>query len=351
MASDLLIIGQGLAGTMVAWEAHWQGLQVTIIDPDPADSASKVAAGIVNPITSKRLSKSWDFDRLFPVAELFYQRTAKELGVAHYRRLPILRCLDEEVSTNAWEKKREREDFRQLWTDDARANQPVDENFFRRPGIHFATASSGVLATEEFLQASRRFFSKHHQVVAEEVDIDSLTPGDTGVEYWGLSAKQAVLCQGWQGTSNRFFDWVPLRRARGEVAEFELPGCDEDRVVNRGKWLLPKGGGRFLAGSTYDWATTHSDPTDAGLEEIRCGLGKILAKPCPDILRHRAGVRPVIQGSRLLCGRHPGHPSIAFLNGLGSKGVLNAPLHAAALVSHLVHGTAIDDAVDLQGNT
>ena len=64
----------------------------------------------------------------------------------------------------------------------------------------------------------------------------------------------------------------------------------------------------------------------------------------------KTAVRPIIQGRKALIGRHPGHPQVAFFNGLGSKGVLRAPWIAQHLLGHLIDSLPIEPALDLSEN-
>lgn len=51
----VLIIGQGIAGSCLAWELKRRGADFTIADRPIAETASRVAAGLVNPLTGPRL--------------------------------------------------------------------------------------------------------------------------------------------------------------------------------------------------------------------------------------------------------------------------------------------------------
>ena len=56
---DFIVVGQGIAGTLMAWNLHLAGKKVLIIDDHHSGSSSLVAAGIVNPITGKNYVTSW----------------------------------------------------------------------------------------------------------------------------------------------------------------------------------------------------------------------------------------------------------------------------------------------------
>jgi glycine/D-amino acid oxidase-like deaminating enzyme len=58
-ASRSLIVGAGLAGTLMAWELEKRGVEFEVWD-NGASSASKVAAGMYNPLSFKRLVEVWN---------------------------------------------------------------------------------------------------------------------------------------------------------------------------------------------------------------------------------------------------------------------------------------------------
>ncbi|HBA65740.1 MAG TPA: FAD-dependent oxidoreductase, partial [Methylococcaceae bacterium] len=57
MDIDFLIVGQGLAGSLLAFELIQRNAQVMVVD-DGRENASEVAAGLINPVTGIRLVKS-----------------------------------------------------------------------------------------------------------------------------------------------------------------------------------------------------------------------------------------------------------------------------------------------------
>ncbi|MBS1662348.1 MAG: FAD-dependent monooxygenase, partial [Bacteroidetes bacterium] len=56
---DVLIIGQGICGTFLAHELERAGLSYLLIDEVRPFSASRVAAGLINPVTGRRLVTTW----------------------------------------------------------------------------------------------------------------------------------------------------------------------------------------------------------------------------------------------------------------------------------------------------
>ncbi|MFL5729557.1 MAG: FAD-binding protein, partial [Cytophagaceae bacterium] len=77
---DYIIVGQGLAGTVLSYLLQKNGKKILVAEDESPDSASSVAAGIYNPITGKRMVKTWKAGDLFPVLEDFYSGMEKDLN-------------------------------------------------------------------------------------------------------------------------------------------------------------------------------------------------------------------------------------------------------------------------------
>ena len=59
---EVLIVGQGLAGSLLALELEKRGRKIHVVDNNPSTSSSKVAAGLYNPITGRKMTKTWMAD-------------------------------------------------------------------------------------------------------------------------------------------------------------------------------------------------------------------------------------------------------------------------------------------------
>src|SRR5215203_7203668 len=72
MQVDYLIIGQGICGTMLSWFLHKEGKSFLVIDDNNENSSSKIAAGIINPVTGRRYVTTWMIDDLLSFAQQSY---------------------------------------------------------------------------------------------------------------------------------------------------------------------------------------------------------------------------------------------------------------------------------------
>src|SRR5436190_1596500 len=104
---DFVIVGQGLAGTTLAWQLRRRGQRVLVIDHEGGGSASRIAAGLVTPVTGKRLAKSWRWDELFPAAVTFYRSLEAEIGGAFFHQRPAVRLFADEAERDEFERRAE----------------------------------------------------------------------------------------------------------------------------------------------------------------------------------------------------------------------------------------------------
>ena len=331
MGEGFTIAGGGLAGCTLAWALRERGCQVCVVDRGDEGSATRVAAGLVTPITGPNWSKSWRFEELWPAALAFYRAVEESVGRGLFHELPMLRLLDSEEQVAKWSRRLETPGYAEcLAAEELQAGEDLYSEF---GGVTLGRA--GYLDTGSFIEATKA-------ELGEDWRVGELAgPAGDGV---------TVFCEGLAAAGNPLFDWVPFRPAKGEVLTVAVPGLAEDRIVNRGGvWLLPIGGGRFRAGATYDWGAVDCQPTAGGRSTIEARLGRLLRVPF-EVLEHRAGVRPVVRASKLLCGLHPARDDVGFFNGLGSKGVLTAPLFAEQFAAFLCGEGQIDPEVDLRKN-
>ena len=65
MDVDFIIVGQGIAGTVLADHLMAVGKNVLVFDEPSLSNSSRVAGGLYNPITGRKMVKTWLADELF----------------------------------------------------------------------------------------------------------------------------------------------------------------------------------------------------------------------------------------------------------------------------------------------
>lgn len=349
MTPRILIIGGGLAGMALAWRLHERGVPFLIVDRDEPLTSSKVAAGLVAPITGLRLTLNWRYDTLYPEAMKFYRDKESQLGARFYHQVPIVQLLRDEKAVMQWQKRREQPEV-QPYLNASAPESLVNEAIFANPHGGFEQQHSGWLDTAAFLAASQRYFESLGCWQREEFSLERSDGSDGSLVWNGQTFTRAVFCIGWEAARHPWFDWVPFRSARGTVLQVTADTGGETRIINNGSWLLPRGDSTLRVGPTYefDFDQPHT-PEPEAVAGLQTKLQSLLKRPY-QITDSQTGVRPIIQHRQALIGRHPARPQIAFMNGLGSKGVLRAPWLARQLMEHLLDGKPIESELDLAGN-
>ncbi|MFO0937346.1 MAG: FAD-dependent oxidoreductase [Gemmataceae bacterium] len=320
----IVLIGAGLAGSTLAWQLHFRGVQPLLYDRNDPSTASRVAAGLLTPITGKRMAISWNFDRLWPDAVAFYRRVEELTGktVLHVR--PAVRLFQSAEERDAFHQRQA------MLAPYLTAIDPPVPTACRNPFGGFAMAPAGYLDVPSFLDLTRSMFE------VRERDVSTPDEPDATV----------VRCTGFAGRNDKDFPWVLFNPTKGDFLRLEIPGCHEPRTIHAGGWISQAVDGTYRAGSTYERDNLNPTPTEAGRAEVERKIQSFLTVPYY-VREHRAAVRPIIRESRPVLGRHPQQANLWYFNGLGSKGSLLAPHYAAQLAEAILGRGPIDRDVDV----
>lgn len=322
---DVIVVGQGLAGTALAWELLRRGRSVLVVDREPETTSSRIAAGLLTPITGKRLAVSWRWAEFLPVATAFYRDIEHRLGVRFFHPVPCVRQFAYEIELKQYA--RSAGEFDGLACD---PDPPVNPEWFDAPRGGFQMPTAARLDTATYLNTSRDHFRAlgAYRTASVDVSADIAVSADTvQLLPLGVSASRLVFCQGFDGSTNPYFPAVAFDAAKGEILTLRIPGLSETRVMNRGVWLAPDGGELWRCGATYSWNPLDGVPTAEGREQILTRLRAFLKLPA-EVVGHAAAVRPIIGDRHPTILWNPAHPQIGFFNGLGSKGALLSPYFA-----------------------
>ncbi|MEZ5387443.1 MAG: FAD-dependent oxidoreductase [Prosthecobacter sp.] len=347
MSDRVLIIGQGLAGTALAWCLIGREVPFVIVDRDEAVTSSKVAAGLITPITGMRLTVSWRYALFYREALDFYRRCGRILKQRFLFPRGYVRLLKNEQEVAKWEKRRCDPDLQAF----VKAKPPVLEaGVVRDPGCGFQQRHAAWLDTAAYLQASRHYFESFGAWTRGDVQPDDLGEDAEGIDWHGERFTHVIWAQGWSAEKHPLLSWAPFQSALGTILTVEADLQGERRILNRGCWLLPRTDSTLRAGSTYEWSFDDPNtPSKEKVEALEETLRSLLNVPVR-ISAANSAVRPIVKNRQAFIGAHPAHPRVAFLNGLGSKGSLRAPWLARHLVEHLLDGSPLDPEVDLQDN-
>src|SRR4051812_13167621 len=105
MNVDFLLIGQGISGIMLHRFLTAAGYSVIIIDEQKKNSASRVASGVINPVTGRRIVKTWLIDEVMPFAKETYAKMSVELNINAIKEVSILDFFPTPQMTESFKKR------------------------------------------------------------------------------------------------------------------------------------------------------------------------------------------------------------------------------------------------------
>ena len=340
---DYLIVGQGLAGSCMALQLLTRGKHIMVIDNPHPNTSSMVAAGIFNPITGRRMVKTWRAEDLFPYLYLFYQQAEKELQSHFLNILNIYRPFADLEEQNQWMGKSTSEE-NQYWIEKVhyRSKYPMDL-LDEYGGLE--VKNCGYVDLPLFINSVRSRLKERGCYTQNIFDENKLTFQENSVSYEGLEAKKIIICNGINGANSTLFGWLPYHLVKGEILEISVPELPKV-IYNRGVFILPKSGGRCRVGATYE----HNDLTWNATEKAKKVLVEKLNKlycSSYNIVDQLVGIRPATKDRRPFIGIHPKYRQVGILNGLGAKGVSLAPYFSKQFVEMLENGGKLDNEVDI----
>ncbi len=324
---DYIIVGQGLAGTCLAWELLAFGASVHVVDREAAVTSSRIAAGLITPVTGQRLVKAWRFEELRAAAWEFYRRIESELGCSLLRNTSMVKVFSTETEREYFEKRMQDSAYAGLFREVTEIPAGVSA-----PLGSCELLQGGQLDVSEFLSRSRQVWVREGRYVTGELSLPDdvrlvregavgegeapaepdcrdargnhsgpLSPaakstrkatpivGERGqnseslgraavclphglrslncveLPRWNLRARTLIFCEGVAARSNPWFSKVEFKPARGEMLIVEIPDWNEERIIHGGVWIAP---GRSHPEGQPRWyrvgATYDWDQLDAG---------------------------------------------------------------------------------------
>jgi len=339
---DYIIVGQGLAGSVLAFKLMERGQNILVVDEAKKATASKIAAGLCNPIVFKRLTKSWLIDAILDKAKSFYRNQEKLLEDKFFIDIPIYKLFTSEDEQQFWKQKsNEPELFDWL---NPKVEYPFDnyvENSFGAAHV----LKSGFLYTEKWLNSFKSYLESKGCYDRCSFNHNTIELENDKVRWQDYEAKKIIFCEGYQCTKNPYFNWLPFKLTKGETLTLNFNNLNLDVAINKGAFMLPYNG-NFKVGATYDWENLNENTTDEGKKELLKKVSKFINDDA-QVIDHQAGVRPTVLDRRPLIGVHPEIEQLAVFNGMGTKGVMYAPYMADNLVDLLLNNLSLSPEIDI----
>ncbi len=332
---ETVIVGWGLAGAVLAWQLYFSKKSFKVKD-SLENHSTRAAAGLVNPVVFKRLTKSWNADILMPSADALYSKIEALLNLKLLSRQPIFRIFASTEEENNWSAKEGDDRFESYLFTPTSAECPSVSQVEYPYGIG-GVKTIGNLDTVLFLEASKSFFIEQH--IHFDAGFFKTSQMDPQLNY--------VFCEGVGALNNPLFNYLPLKPTHGETLVIETEDLDFDKTLNKNMFLMRLSNRTYKIGATYNWELNEPIVTDAAETELIERLESFTSFKYK-ISDHQAGIRPTVIDRKPLLGIHPVQENAFIFNGLGTKGVMIAPFYAQHLLDFIFHAEELEKEVNIE---
>ncbi|MEO7309744.1 MAG: FAD-dependent oxidoreductase [Chitinophagaceae bacterium] len=346
MQVSTLIIGSGLCGTWLAYFLEQAGISFMVLDHSEKPAASAIASGIINPVTGRRLVKTWMIDEVMPFAVAAYQNFSAGSQPApadpFIRQCPVLDFFsapDVEVA------------FKKRLDENADYLVSVTDTNKWRSWFHFDFGAGEIapcylVDVNGWLGKWRQHLETNQLLINEVFKEEQLLLTADCIRYGEVEAKKVIYCDGIASAQSSYFNRLPFAPNKGEALIAAIPGLPATHIFKRGMSLVPWKPGQYWIGSTYQWKFEDALPTEIFRHQATNWLQSFCKLPF-EIVDHLAAVRPATIERRPFIGFHPLHQQVGIFNGMGTKGVSLAPYFARQLADLLSQQQPLMGEVDI----
>lgn len=324
-----------MAGTFLALRLLESGHQVTIVDSAAAAGASRVAAGIMHPISFRKPSLVWKAHDFLAEASHFYALWESRWGQHFFHHIPFYKTVQSgQTHLYAGASNDAMCDFL--------PDKPELKHFKPLHGAHsiVRVQPSGYLDLPGFLDQAQRYLEGlGSESIQASFDYKNLEIGAHSVVYNQSAYHAVVFCEGAAIGQNPFWNHLPVHAVKGEVADIRLAESDARFILKNDLFLLSLTSEVYRIGAPYFHHFDHAGPSEQGKAWLSDRLNQ-WGIPNPHWVRHVAGLRPTLPDRKPVLGQHPAHKPVYVFNGLGSRGVLMAPLLSLQMAQLILYGHA-----------
>ena len=377
LSDKFIIVGAGLAGTLMAWELEKRGVIYEVWDAPEKTSAktrdktpsskpsqnkaSQVAAGMFNPVSFKRLVEVWNAREHMDVMLSTYREIETFLNLPGkiLRTAPIMRVFPNVQYRELWEKRiNENHNVAQFLapvSDNAPDDIIAPHGFGVVPGAGWVDLPLLLDSFREFIEREGRFVDKVW-AQGEKANFSKKTSSKLTPEKQ-IETPHIIDCRGIGAGEDLAKINLKIQADHGEILTLKSEINTNNMCVNKVKWLLPRGNDTFKLGATYKWNVEDSIPTQSGRDDLLNSIKPIIESKVFDnfeIIGHNTGLRPASKDRRPYAGKISTSSTSStssttyVLNGFGTRGVLIGPATAANLANFIFDDVELPSEINVE---
>lgn len=348
---EVVVVGAGIAGAATALELKDRGAFVTAVDAcQPGSGATGASAGMLAPQyevpePGPVFDVAIEARRFWPgFADRLSNLSGRRLKVSRTGLLLANRTADERSRSVEIEEWHREEGLRAEVIGRSEAETLGRNARLRAPSYLWLPDEGAVDAQRlpDVLSESLRSAGVRLVTGKRVAAVDSRSGSVTAVvlaDGRRLSADVVVLAAGaWSGDVDGLPRSLDLRPVKGQLLRYQLESSSPRRIVaiHEGAYLVPRGEGTVLAGSTMEESGYDRSISDEARRSITDRLHSATSLlDGRDPREQWAGLRPVSGDGRPVLGQDPDLDGLTYATGYGRNGILLAPL-CGRMVANLV---------------
>ena len=341
MNYDFLIVGQGITGSIVALQLKKNSKKFKLIDEQSQNTSSKVATGIVHPISLKRCNLTWRGREFYEFSDSFYKEINFESNIELYKPYKLLRIFTSFEEQNNWIGKTNNEIYKNILS----LNNKELDNLKDRFGSGVVELCSR-LSVNEFLAYVSASILKSNCLVKDVFKANELKLINNKFHYKGDTYSYIIMCEGVNALKNPMFNYLPLIPNKEELLKV-FSTILPSEIINCGIFSLPETKNIFTIGSTYSNKDLNPNISIDAKEYLMKKLNKIIEIDGIEIMDQKFGFRPTSLDRKPLVGEHPIIKNLFTVNGMGSKAILMAPLLVRELLDYIYQEKPLDSMINI----
>ncbi|MBT8231248.1 MAG: FAD-binding oxidoreductase [Saprospiraceae bacterium] len=329
---------------MVAHQLIKANIPFKVIDNDHKGSSTKVAAGLINPITGRRYIKSWLIDDLLPAALKVYKEFEELLNIKIINEQNIIRTLKTPKQINLWSESSTRPGYQNYIQE--KPNGSEYEEFLKLPCKFAEIKRAYRIDISKLITSYREYLSNQNLLINQSFDYQMIDNNNKKVAIYNHTFDHIIFCEGHQAVNNPFFNSKGFQLAKGEALKIQFPDFKPKKILRDEIFFVPDNDSIFWCGGGYQWRFESEEPTDTWKNEWVEKIKEITSKNY-EIISHEAAIRPCVLDRKPLIGRHKSIDHLSIFNGLGTKGTSLGPYWANKFIEHLLNDNPLDPLVDI----
>ena len=324
---DTFVVGQGIAGSLVAYQLHQQQRSFRVLDAGHNNSASRIAAGMFTPVAGKRKTINKVFFDQAKLAVETYRAIELLLGKSILHAENVYQLFDNEAEKKLLTAKVLLPEYSDILIPGVTTMAGITDD---RDGI--TIKHSGWVDCPLLIASFRQWLHDGELLIAELFDYASLQINSGFLQYNGMQFRNIVFCEGYRAGLNPFFN-EPIIPCKGDILCIAVNGRAASGIIKKNAfYMLPAEDGIRKVGATFKWYNSDEALYETDRHQLELAATAILGGAGFKTVHHQSAIRATTPGQQVIVQQHPTIKNMFMLNGLGAKGILLGPCCAAQIV-------------------